>query len=119
VKKRRNNDLLCVQNDVSEADYRSRIGDTVEVLVEGPSKHDDGTSSVHQLTGRTMTDHIVVFDGPMRLAGQMVKVAVYDASPFTLFGEVITTELVGMAEKCCDHQGIAPVTNALIGLPIL
>src|SRR5438270_3868711 len=38
VKKRRNNDLLAIQNRVSLADHRSRIGDTVEVLVEGPSK---------------------------------------------------------------------------------
>ncbi len=119
VKKRRNNDLLCVQNDVSQADHRSRIGDTVEVLVEGPSKHDDGASVVRQLTGRTMTDHIVVFDGPMRLAGQLVQVAIRDASPFTLFGDVITTELVGVAEECCEHVATSAATNRRIGLPIL
>ena len=38
VKKRRNNDLLAIQNANSLEDHRSRIGDTVEVLVEGPSK---------------------------------------------------------------------------------
>src|SRR5262249_22820313 len=38
VKKRRNNDLLAIQNAVSLADHRGRIGQTVEVLVEGPSK---------------------------------------------------------------------------------
>ena len=38
VKKRRNNDLLAIQNAVSLADHRGRVGDTVEVLVEGPSK---------------------------------------------------------------------------------
>src|SRR5205823_15108243 len=38
VKKRRNNDLLAVQNAVSLADHRRQIGSTVEVLVEGPSK---------------------------------------------------------------------------------
>src|SRR5438270_8608722 len=36
VKKRRNNDLLAIQNAVSLADHRSRIGQTVRVLVEGP-----------------------------------------------------------------------------------
>src|SRR5919201_1465073 len=70
VKKRRNNDLLAVQNAVSLADHRARVGRTVEVLVEGPSKtalkHDDG-SPLRQLTGRTMTDHIVVFEGNERL----------------------------------------------------
>ena len=39
VKKRRNNDLLAIQNAVSLADHRRRIGETVEVLVEGPSKN--------------------------------------------------------------------------------
>ena len=73
VKKRRNNDLLAIQNANSLADHRPRIGQTVEVLVEGPSK----TASKQrrapgraQLTGRTMTDHIVVFDGNERLIGQ-------------------------------------------------
>src|SRR5262249_25082683 len=34
VKRRRNNDLLAIQNAVSLADHRRRVGDTVEVLVE-------------------------------------------------------------------------------------
>src|SRR2546427_1078999 len=38
VKKRRNNDLLAIQNSVSQADHLTHIGETVEVLVEGPSK---------------------------------------------------------------------------------
>src|SRR3974377_192810 len=37
-KKRRNNDLLAIQNKVSLADHLKKIGETVEVLVEGPSK---------------------------------------------------------------------------------
>src|SRR5215831_7079339 len=61
IKKRRNNDLLAIQNQVSLADHRGRIGETVEVLVEGPSKtalkHEATTGPV-QLTGRTHTDHI-------------------------------------------------------------
>ena len=38
VKKRRNNDLLAVQNENSRADHRAQVGKTVEVLVEGPSR---------------------------------------------------------------------------------
>jgi tRNA-2-methylthio-N6-dimethylallyladenosine synthase len=38
VKKRRNNDLLAIQGEVSLADHRRLVGETVEVLVEGPSK---------------------------------------------------------------------------------
>src|SRR5436305_4761745 len=65
VKKRRNNDLLAIQNAVSLADHRARIGQTVEVLVEGPSKnalkHELGTGPL-QLTGRTPTDHNAVLE---------------------------------------------------------
>src|SRR5262249_38523520 len=38
VKKRRNNDLLAIQNKVSLADHLRYVGQTVEVLVEGLSK---------------------------------------------------------------------------------
>ncbi|MFV0443420.1 MAG: tRNA (N6-isopentenyl adenosine(37)-C2)-methylthiotransferase MiaB [Planctomycetaceae bacterium] len=38
VKKRRNNELLDLQNEISEEDNAEMIGRTVQVLVEGPSK---------------------------------------------------------------------------------
>jgi tRNA-2-methylthio-N6-dimethylallyladenosine synthase len=38
VKKRRNNELLDLQTEISEEDNAEQIGRTVEVLVEGPSK---------------------------------------------------------------------------------
>lgn len=99
VKKRRNNDLLVVQNANSLADHRARIGQTVEVLVEGPSRKGShqpvDASGFQQLSGRTMTDHIVVFDAHRRLIGQTVQVAVDDASAFTLYGQVLTQEQIG------------------------
>ena len=106
VKKRRNNDLLLVQNANSLADHRAQIGTTVEVLVEGPSKRELGKQThgpqaagfgVMQLTGRAMTDHIVVFDGTARLTGRTIRVRVEDASSFTLYGRVPTGEHVGGA----------------------
>jgi tRNA-2-methylthio-N6-dimethylallyladenosine synthase len=105
VKKRRNNELLAVQNDISEEDNQPFIGRTVEVLVEGPSKaarkqhdhdHDhDGDASCDgseplQLTGRTNCDRIVVFDGNPRQIGQLLPISIYDANAFTLFGAVVT-----------------------------
>src|SRR5207245_2919941 len=76
VKKRRNNDLLAIQGRASLADHRRWIGTPVDVLVEGPSKKaldfEPGggvTGGFAQLTGRTMTDHIVGFDGPARPGG--------------------------------------------------
>ncbi len=71
VKKRRNNDLLAVQNAISQDDHRRWIGRTVEVLVEGPSKsaarHEPAGEGFGQLTGRTTCDRIVVFEGHERL----------------------------------------------------
>lgn len=96
VKKRRNNDLLEVQNANSLADARAWIGRAVSVLVEGPSRLGKKTSDpVRQLVGRSMTDHIVVFDAPDRLIGETVTVDVDDASPFTLYGTVRTRETTG------------------------
>lgn len=98
VKKRRNNDLLAVQNENSRADHRAQVGKVVEVLVEGPSRMSAKATHVTQLTGRSMADHIVVFDGTERLIGQTVRVAIDDASPFTLYGNVLTDETSGARE---------------------
>ena len=38
IKRRRNNEMLALQNEISEDDNAEFIGETVEVLVEGPSK---------------------------------------------------------------------------------
>jgi tRNA-2-methylthio-N6-dimethylallyladenosine synthase len=97
VKKRRNNDLLAIQNANSLDDHKDRIGHTVDVLVEGPSKVGERqpAGGIRQLCGRTMTDHIVVFDGHDRLVGQTLKVHVREASPFTLYGVADTGEVAG------------------------
>jgi tRNA-2-methylthio-N6-dimethylallyladenosine synthase len=121
VKKRRNNDLLAIQGKVSLADHRRWIGQSVDVLVEGRSKRpfsgDTEATAFPQLTGRTMTDHIVVFDGPDRLTGHTVRVHVDDASAFTLFGTVETMEAVGAD---CDHEpGPAAAGGHRFGLPIV
>ncbi|MCG8585027.1 MAG: tRNA (N6-isopentenyl adenosine(37)-C2)-methylthiotransferase MiaB [Pirellulales bacterium] len=98
VKKRRNNELLAVQNEVSEEENLPLVGRTVEILVEGPSKaamksweaSRDDASHVMQMTGRTLDDRIVVFDGTVRQIGELLDVAIYDTTAFTLFGTVVT-----------------------------
>jgi tRNA-2-methylthio-N6-dimethylallyladenosine synthase len=96
VKKRRNNDLLAVQNANCLEDHQARIGETVQVLVEGPSRVGERQApGLRQMTGRTMTDHIVVFDGHDRLIGQTLDVKVNEASPFTLFGVPETRAVAG------------------------
>ncbi|MAT73080.1 MAG: tRNA (N6-isopentenyl adenosine(37)-C2)-methylthiotransferase MiaB [Planctomycetaceae bacterium] len=113
VKRRRNNHLLALQNEISEEDNQAFLGQDVEVLVEGPSKsatraagaaasdeagHDappeDAPPAADapqlQLVGRTMCDRIVVFTGNRRQIGQILPVTVFDANAHTLFGEVVT-----------------------------
>ncbi|MBR4102655.1 MAG: TRAM domain-containing protein [Thermoguttaceae bacterium] len=41
-----------------------------------------------QLTGRTVCDRVVVFNGPRSLAGEFRQVKITDGSPFTLMGEL-------------------------------
>jgi tRNA-2-methylthio-N6-dimethylallyladenosine synthase len=127
VKKRRNNDLLAIQNKVSIADHLKKIGETVDILVEGPSSK-AATGSADggplQLTGRTMTDHIVVCDGNPRLIGKTVSVHIEEATAFTLFGTVLTGEQVGVSD-CCDSASAKPqaenqaAENGRIGLPLV
>ena len=125
TKKRRNNDLLAIQNGVSLADHRRRVGDTVEVLVEGPSKAERKASGGRkpldgrpvQLTGRTMTDHIVVFEGNERLIGRAISVQIEEATAFTLFGTVVTDEQVGVDRS--EAVASPAVATRRIGLPVL
>jgi len=150
VKQRRNNELLAIQNRISQELNEPLVGQTVEVLVEGPSKraeqnpvfatgsesgpspsaksgngttgsradstngfvndirgaHSSGSATKPssaesadlsnepvQLVGRTLDDRIVVFPGNRRLVGELVQVAVYEVSPFTLLGSIVTHEV--------------------------
>jgi len=91
VKRRRNRELLTVQEEVSLAANRGMIGRTVEVLVEGPSPRANRQpvpppADQTQLLGRTRTDHIVVFDGPIDLPGKYVQVDITSATALTLTG---------------------------------
>ncbi len=120
VKKRRNNDLLAIQSRVSLADHQSRVGSTVQVLVEGPSRNALKADSPgpRQLTGRTMTDHIVVFDGNERLIGRTVSVRVEAATAFTLFGSVCTDERVGVEAEKEDASPEPAARAAAVGGPL-
>ncbi len=119
VKRRRNNELLALQNQISEEDNHAFIGRAVDILVEGPSKaaerqaqhaameaadsqqptadslpsdtrHPTPDTHQLQLTGRTHCDRIVVFDGNPRQIGQTLPIIIYDANAHTLFGDVAT-----------------------------
>jgi len=93
VKKRRNIELLSVQEKISDELSRDFLEKQVKVMVEGLSKkpHLNSTEGERnpQLVGRTATDYIVVFNGPESLAGDFAKVKITKTSPLTLFGELV------------------------------
>lgn len=100
VKRARNNEMLALQNSISEEDNAEFIGRVVDVLVEGPSKsaakaasREPGSPLAEQLMGRSDCDRIVVFDGNARLAGSLTRVRVEDCTATTLIGSIVTHEI--------------------------
>ncbi len=83
VKKRRLQELLAVQNQRSLEWRQSMVGQTYEVLVEGPSK-----GNPDRLAGRTRTNELIVFPGDISLTSQLIDVKVVEAGSWTLFGEI-------------------------------
>ena len=59
------------QREISAAWHRSMEGSVVNVLVEGPSRHDEGV-----VCGRTSSNVMVNFPGTMSLLGQHLDVRV-------------------------------------------
>lgn len=97
VKRARNIELLAVQQETSLAANRRMIGETVEVLVEGPSKAakkaagrmgNGEVTSAGQYTGRTRGDQIVVFEADSSCIGRTLPVKVVSATPLTLCGVI-------------------------------
>jgi len=93
TKKRRNIELLAVQEKISETLSEGFLNKEVKILVEGLSKkphlNKDDHQGMPQLIGRTADDYIAVFNGPEELAGNFTTVKVKRTSPLTLFGEII------------------------------
>jgi tRNA-2-methylthio-N6-dimethylallyladenosine synthase len=83
VKQERNRRLLAIQEAIMRRRNAAMVGQTLEVLVEGTSKHDPT-----KLTGRSRANHIVAFPGDPTLAGQTVAVEIASSTPLTLFGRI-------------------------------
>jgi tRNA-2-methylthio-N6-dimethylallyladenosine synthase len=93
VKRDRNRQLLEIQNRICMEDNQRFVGQSVSVLAEGLSKaarNQPTDGPVVQMVGRTHCDRIVVFDGNLRQAGQLMDIMIYDAHSHTLFGQVVT-----------------------------
>ena len=114
IKRRRNNELLAVQQDVTVELNREMIGSVVEVIVEGISKLVSrqkpasignvelgwerrsalapARDSMTQLVARSRGDQVVCFDGPTSLKGKLLNVRIVDARGMTLFAHQLDTK---------------------------
>lgn len=84
VKHERLQRLMAVQNQISWEQNQKMTGQTVEVLIEGPSKKDPAV-----LMGRTRTNKVVLFPGPDEWIGQLRPVRINVARSWTLHGEAV------------------------------
>lgn len=104
VKRRRNNELLAIQHEISVKRHAAYVGKTVDIFVEGVSQKtqkenkryaasnvdigwDKGAvETITQMSGRTDGDLITVFDGEESMIGKMVRAKIESAAALTLFG---------------------------------
>ena len=75
-------EIIDLQNTVSEELNQGSIGTVVEVLAESESKR-----SSSQLMGRTDTNRVVVFDREHFQAGERLNVLITSATSATLIGK--------------------------------
>jgi tRNA-2-methylthio-N6-dimethylallyladenosine synthase len=84
VREERHQRLLTLVNDIAAEKYRSFVGRTVEILVEGPSKR-----NAARMMGRTRCNRIVIFEGADRHRGEVMDVRIERAGSFTLYGDPV------------------------------
>lgn len=84
TKKRRLQEVIDKQKEVSYERNKLDLGKTYEVLVEGKSKRSEA-----DLKGRNSANKVVIFKNEGAKKGDYVDVIINDCSPATLFGKMI------------------------------
>lgn len=84
VKMRRLNEIIALQQALSARRNLGEIGTRHIVLIEGPSKR-----SADQLSGRTDTNKMVIFDKGSFQSGEYVEVEITDTTAATLKGRAL------------------------------
>jgi tRNA-2-methylthio-N6-dimethylallyladenosine synthase len=82
VKEERHARLLEEINATGRRRYTGLVGETMQILVEGPSKNNPA-----RFMGRTRCNKIVVFEGRERHRGQLLDLKIERAGSFTLYGD--------------------------------
>jgi tRNA-2-methylthio-N6-dimethylallyladenosine synthase len=76
-------EVIELQAGITRQANERLIGETLKVLVEGPSKSDP-----RRLVGRSRSNKVVVFEGSSDLIGMLVPVRITKAHTWALVGEV-------------------------------
>ena len=85
VKNERLQKLIRLQNMKAREESQKYLGQTIKVLVEGPSR-----KNPEMLTGRTSTHKVVLFkNNEKNLKGKFVNIKINDAKTWTLYGELV------------------------------
>ena len=86
VKKRRLQEIIEKQNELSRVSFAQDLGKTYKVLIDGDSKR-----SADDWVGRTSQNKVVIFpkNNTDLQKGDYVEVKVKDCTQATLFGEII------------------------------
>ncbi len=80
-KQRRLEILLALQKQITDEENRKRVGQRVEVLVEGPAR------AQGFVMGKTRDNRTVIFEGSSDLIGELVTVKITDGSVAGLVGK--------------------------------
>ena len=118
VKTERLNQIIELQNRLSLSSNQKCIGQTYEVLVEGPSKR-----SPDQMTGRTPQNKFCVFDAESSKPGDIVHVKILTCSQATLMGKIVEQkktilEKIDEAEMQIGEkigESLTEIKNKIIG----
>ena len=85
VKNERLQKLIRLQNMKAREESQKYLGQTIKVLVEGPSR-----KNPEMLTGRTSTHKVVLFkNNGKNLKGKFVNIKINDVKTWTLYGELV------------------------------
>jgi tRNA-2-methylthio-N6-dimethylallyladenosine synthase len=95
VKEARNRDLLEVVDAAAKRAGQKLVGQTVQILCEGPSR-----TNPARLTGRTRTNKVAVFEGGIADVGELLQLKIIHSTGFSLTGKKTT-------EADCDFDAIA------------
>ncbi|WP_202213351.1 tRNA (N6-isopentenyl adenosine(37)-C2)-methylthiotransferase MiaB [Methylacidimicrobium sp. AP8] len=86
-KRRRNQELLALQDEIALRKAKRLLGREVEILVEGESR-----KSPHRFQGRTRGNHLVLVRAEERWRGELLPVRLVETTGHTFYAEPVLAE---------------------------